>query len=60
MSGKRIVFGADAREKIRKGVDTLADAVKVTLGPLEYKDHQLFFLQLPTVQHRDGQIMDGF
>ncbi len=30
---KRIVFGADAREKIRKGVDTLADAVKVTLGP---------------------------
>src|SRR5437762_3917396 len=31
---KRIVFGVDAREKIRKGVDTLADAVKVTLGPL--------------------------
>ena len=30
---KRIVFGADAREKIRKGVDILADAVKVTLGP---------------------------
>lgn len=34
MSSKRIVFGVDAREKIRKGVDTLADAVKVTLGPL--------------------------
>jgi chaperonin GroEL len=34
MSSKRIVFGSDAREKIRKGVDTLADAVKVTLGPL--------------------------
>ena len=34
MSSKRIVFGADAREKIRKGVDTLAGAVKVTLGPL--------------------------
>ena len=33
MSSKRIVFGAEAREKIRKGVDTLADAVKVTLGP---------------------------
>ena len=30
---KRIVFGADAREKIRKGVDILADTVKVTLGP---------------------------
>jgi len=33
MSSKRIVFGADAREKIRKGIDTLADTVKVTLGP---------------------------
>src|SRR5438552_7908010 len=33
MSSKKIVFGTDAREKIRKGVDTLADAVKVTLGP---------------------------
>jgi chaperonin GroEL len=30
---KRIVFGADAREKFRRGVDALADAVKVTLGP---------------------------
>ena len=30
---KKIVFGADARQKIGKGVDTLADAVKVTLGP---------------------------
>lgn len=33
MASKKIVFGAEAREKIRKGVDTLADAVKVTLGP---------------------------
>lgn len=33
MASKKIVFGSDAREKIRKGVDTLADAVKVTLGP---------------------------
>jgi chaperonin GroEL len=33
MAGKRILFGVDAREKIRSGVDTLADAVKVTLGP---------------------------
>jgi chaperonin GroEL len=30
---KRILFGTEAREKIREGVDTLADAVKVTLGP---------------------------
>jgi len=33
MSSKKILFGADARDKIRKGVDTLANAVKVTLGP---------------------------
>src|SRR3972149_8502232 len=33
MASKKIVFGTEARERIRKGVDTLADAVKVTLGP---------------------------
>src|SRR3990172_11494838 len=33
MASKKILFGTDAREKIRRGVDTLADAVKVTLGP---------------------------
>ena len=30
---KKIVFGSEAREKIRRGIDTLADVVKVTLGP---------------------------
>jgi len=30
---KRIIFGEDARAKILKGVNTLADVVKVTLGP---------------------------
>jgi hypothetical protein len=30
---KRIKYGAKAREKMMKGVDILADAVKVTLGP---------------------------
>ena len=33
MSGKEIKYGAVAREKMLKGVDTLANAVKVTLGP---------------------------
>lgn len=33
MSAKDVRFGAEAREKILKGVDTLANAVKVTLGP---------------------------
>lgn len=33
MIPKKIIFGSEAREAIKKGVDTLADAVKVTLGP---------------------------
>lgn len=33
MAAKEIKYGAAGREKILKGVDTLADAVKVTLGP---------------------------
>ena len=30
---KQIIFGEEARHAIKKGIDTLADAVKVTLGP---------------------------
>jgi len=33
MSYKQILFGQDAREKIKKGVNILADAVSSTLGP---------------------------
>ena len=33
MSAKDIKFGSDARAKMLKGVETLAKAVKVTLGP---------------------------
>lgn len=33
MSAKEIRYGAMAREKMMKGVDAMADAVKVTLGP---------------------------
>ncbi len=33
MSAKELLFSQDAREKILKGVNSLADAVKVTLGP---------------------------
>ena len=33
MAAKEIVFDQRAREAILKGVNTLADAVKVTLGP---------------------------
>ena len=33
MAAKIIKFDAKAREKLKIGVDTLANAVKVTLGP---------------------------
>jgi chaperonin GroEL len=33
MAAKRVVYGEDARAKLKAGVDKLANAVKVTLGP---------------------------
>ena len=30
---KQIIFGEEARKALQSGVDQLADAVKVTLGP---------------------------
>jgi chaperonin GroEL (HSP60 family) len=33
MAAKDIRFSTEAREKMLRGVDILADAVKVTLGP---------------------------
>jgi len=33
MAAKDVKFGADARQRMLRGVDILADAVKVTLGP---------------------------
>ena len=33
MPGKKLIFHQPAHEKVRAGVNTLADAVKVTLGP---------------------------
>ncbi len=33
MAAKEVRFGSDARNKMLRGVDILADAVKVTLGP---------------------------
>jgi len=33
MAAKQINFDTDAREKIKEGIDALANAVKVTLGP---------------------------
>jgi len=33
MPAKSIAFGEDARTRLKRGIDTLADIVKVTLGP---------------------------
>lgn len=33
MAGKQLLFAEDARHALERGVNTLADAVKVTLGP---------------------------
>ena len=33
MAAKLVTFGQDAREKVLRGVNVLADAVTVTLGP---------------------------
>ncbi|MBI1182447.1 MAG: chaperonin GroEL, partial [Alphaproteobacteria bacterium] len=33
MAAKEVKFGSDARQRMLRGVDILADAVKVTLGP---------------------------
>jgi chaperonin GroEL len=33
MAAKEVKFGAEARTKMLEGVDILANAVKVTLGP---------------------------
>ncbi len=33
MAARQLLFGDDARERIRRGVDALAHAVKVTVGP---------------------------
>jgi len=33
MAGKQIIFGQEARRALKRGVDTLADSVRPTLGP---------------------------
>ncbi len=33
MAAKEVIFGEDVKKKLKQGVDTVADAVKVTLGP---------------------------
>ena len=39
---KEILFNIDARDQLKKGIDTLANAVKVTLGPKGRNVHSSF------------------
>ena len=41
MAAKDVKFNTDARDRMLRGVNILADAVKVTLGP---KDGTLFWI----------------
>lgn len=43
MAAKDVKFGNDARVKMLRGVNVLADAVKVTLGP---KGRNVFWINL--------------
>ena len=40
MAAKDVKFDTDARNRMLKGVNILADAVKVTLGPALLLQHQ--------------------
>mgnify|MGYP003345850000 CR=1 FL=1 len=44
MAHKDILFHEDARQKLQRGVDTLANAVKVTLGQDDYRAEVIGFL----------------
>ena len=40
MAAKEVRFHTDARERMLRGVDVLANAVRVTLGPKGRKDRK--------------------
>mgnify|MGYP000060848196 CR=1 FL=1 len=61
MASKEILFDAKAREKLSRGVDKLANAVKVTLGPKGRNVVIAKVLRAPPVITKDGVsvAMDG-
>ena len=48
MAAKEVKFGANARAQMLEGVDILAEAVKVTLGPKGRNAVSYTHLTLPT------------
>ena len=53
---KQVIFGAEARESMLKGIDILARAVRATLGP---KGSQCGFGQVVWRAARDERWRDG-
>ena len=49
---KKIEFDLDARDGIKRGVDALANAVKVTLGPKGRNDYWKSFWRSASYQGR--------
>ena len=50
MAAKDVKFNSDARDRMLRGVNILADAVKVTLGPKGRNAVSYTHLTLPTKQ----------
>ena len=48
---KQLIFNEEARGAIRRGVDSLAEAVKVTLGPKGRNAVSYTHLTLPTTPY---------
>ncbi len=65
MAGKIVRFDTDARNAMLKGVDILANAVKVTLGPkgrnvvIDKSKIKTLDIKKP-LQLESGQVLDGF
>ena len=49
---KQIVHGEESRQAILRGVNLLADAVKVTLGPVSYTHLDVYKRQQKSVHQR--------
>src|SRR3979411_795416 len=53
---KQLIFDEDARRSLKRGIDTLADAVKVTLGPKGRNVSLDKKFGAPTVTHDGGTV----
>jgi len=57
MAAKDVKFNSDARDRMLRGVNILADAVKVTLGPKGRNVVLDNHLELPELQRMGFQLL---